>query len=218
MPLHDGGLKAVRTAVLLPPWDKARRPPSGHRVRLRRRRTLRRDPGLRRRAGRARSRRRSSRPGALRCSRSAPRWDQTAGRGSRSRSFATLVLPQVYRAAELGYIDINRVAVAGQSYGGYCTAALVSSTNLFRAAIAVSGIYDLASKYAVFRPGDELRRLVGREGAGPHGPVALERPASLRRQLALSSAPTASTRRSCSSMAAMTMAARCTTPRRCSWP
>ena len=58
-----------------------------------------------------------------------------------------MILPQVYRAAELGYIDIGRVAVAGQSYGGYCTAALVSTTNLFRAAVAVSGIYDLASNY-----------------------------------------------------------------------
>ena len=34
-----------------------------------------------------------------------------------------VILPQVYRAADLGYIDIERVAVAGQSYGGYCTAA-----------------------------------------------------------------------------------------------
>ncbi len=38
-----------------------------------------------------------------------------------------MLLPQVYRAAELGYIDINRVSVAGHSYGGYCATALVSS-------------------------------------------------------------------------------------------
>ena len=38
-----------------------------------------------------------------------------------------MLLPQVYRAAELGYIDINRVSVAGHSYGGYRATALVSS-------------------------------------------------------------------------------------------
>lgn len=61
------------------------------------------------------------------------------------------IVPQVYRAAELGYIDLRRVAVTGQSYGGYCTAALVSATNLFRAAIAVSGTYDLTGIYGLLR-------------------------------------------------------------------
>ena len=65
-----------------------------------------------------------------------------------------VILPQVYRAADLGYIDVERLALTGQSYGGYCTAGLVSETNLFRAAIAVSGIYDLGSHYGVLRPGD----------------------------------------------------------------
>jgi len=80
-----------------------------------------------------------------------------------------LVLPQVYRAAELGYIDIDRVAVAGQSYGGYCTAALASSTNLFRAAAAVSGIYDLASNYRVLRPGDSFGVRWSEKGQGRMG-------------------------------------------------
>ena len=66
-----------------------------------------------------------------------------------------VVLPQVYHSAELGYTDIRRVAVAGQSFGGYSTAALVSSTNLFRAGIAVSGIYDLATNYAGIGAKDE---------------------------------------------------------------
>jgi dipeptidyl aminopeptidase/acylaminoacyl peptidase len=57
------------------------------------------------------------------------------------------VLPQVYRAAALGYLDLKRLAVTGQSYGGYSTAALVAQTNLFRAAVAVSGVYDLGSVY-----------------------------------------------------------------------
>lgn len=63
------------------------------------------------------------------------------------------LLPQVYRAAELGYIDIRRVALTGGSYGGYGTAAIVSQTNLFRAAIPVNGAYDLGGNYA--RIGDD---------------------------------------------------------------
>ncbi len=57
------------------------------------------------------------------------------------------LLPQVYRAAELGYVDVNRLAIAGQSFGGYGTGSIISGTNLFRAAVAVSGIYDLAGTY-----------------------------------------------------------------------
>jgi dipeptidyl aminopeptidase/acylaminoacyl peptidase len=58
-----------------------------------------------------------------------------------------VLIPQVYRAAELGYIDINRVGIGGQSFGGFGTAAIITRTNLFRAAVAVSGIYDLPGTY-----------------------------------------------------------------------
>jgi dipeptidyl aminopeptidase/acylaminoacyl peptidase len=75
-----------------------------------------------------------------------------------------VILPQVYRAADLGYIDIERVALAGQSYGGYCAAALVSATNLFRAGVAVAGIYDLASHYGMLRPGDNFPIEVAEKG------------------------------------------------------
>jgi dipeptidyl aminopeptidase/acylaminoacyl peptidase len=59
-----------------------------------------------------------------------------------------VLLPQVYHAAELGYIDLNRVAVSGQSYGGYGTASVISGTNVFRAAVAISGLYDLPGRYS----------------------------------------------------------------------
>jgi dipeptidyl aminopeptidase/acylaminoacyl peptidase len=59
-----------------------------------------------------------------------------------------IVLPQVKRAAELGYTDIGRVGVTGHSYGGYGTACLVCSDDLFKAAVPMSGIYDLAGLYA----------------------------------------------------------------------
>lgn len=67
--------------------------------------------------------------------------------GNPLQQMVDILLPQVYAAADKGYIDINRLAVSGQSYGGYSTASIVSETNLFRAAIPVSGLYDLASFY-----------------------------------------------------------------------
>lgn len=57
------------------------------------------------------------------------------------------LLPQIQRAADLGYIDINRLALSGQSYGGYSTLGVMTRTHLFRGAIAVNGLSDLASFY-----------------------------------------------------------------------
>lgn len=42
----------------------------------------------------------------------------------------------------LGYIDRNRVAVGGHSYGAFMTANLLSHSNLFAAGIARSGAYN----------------------------------------------------------------------------
>lgn len=63
-----------------------------------------------------------------------------------------VLLPQVYKAVELGYSDINRLAVSGQSYGGYGTASVISGTNLFRAAVAISGLYDLGAMHSWMNP------------------------------------------------------------------
>jgi dipeptidyl aminopeptidase/acylaminoacyl peptidase len=57
------------------------------------------------------------------------------------------LMPQVHRAADLGYVDISRLALRGSSFGGFGTAAVVARTNLFRAAIPSSGVYDLAGGY-----------------------------------------------------------------------
>ena len=54
-----------------------------------------------------------------------------------------MLLPRVYRAAELGYVDLNRLAITGQSYGGYGTGSIITRTNIFRAAVPISGIFDL---------------------------------------------------------------------------
>ena len=42
--------------------------------------------------------------------------------GNPIRDMVDVLLPQVYRAAELGYVDLDRLAITGQSYGGYGTA------------------------------------------------------------------------------------------------
>jgi dipeptidyl aminopeptidase/acylaminoacyl peptidase len=70
--------------------------------------------------------------------------------GNPVQEIADILLPQVYQAAYLGYIDIARVGVIGQSYGGYGTTATISKTNLFRSAVAISGVYDLAGSYGYF--------------------------------------------------------------------
>lgn len=67
--------------------------------------------------------------------------------GNPLQEMVDVLLPQVYRAAELGYVDLARLALSGQSFGGFGTAGIISRTNLFRAAVAVSGIYDLAGTY-----------------------------------------------------------------------
>jgi dipeptidyl aminopeptidase/acylaminoacyl peptidase len=73
--------------------------------------------------------------------------------GNPIQEMGDVILAQVYRAAERGYVDSSRMAIMGQSYGGYSTAAMVTQTNLFRAAIALDGLYDLAGDYARMGPG-----------------------------------------------------------------
>lgn len=80
------------------------------------------------------------------------------------------ILAQVYQAAARGFVDLDRVAITGQSYGGYGTAAVVSHTNLFRAAMALDGVYDLASGFATMGPdGDTFSFVWSETGQGRMG-------------------------------------------------
>jgi dipeptidyl aminopeptidase/acylaminoacyl peptidase len=60
------------------------------------------------------------------------------------------VFAAVDAAITRGYVDPERMAVQGQSYGGYTTGALVGLTSRFRSAVAQAGIYDLVSSYGQF--------------------------------------------------------------------
>lgn len=62
------------------------------------------------------------------------------------------VLPAVDKAIELGIADPKRLFVMGQSYGGYSVNGLIAQTNLFRAAVSMSGTSNTLSKYGSFEP------------------------------------------------------------------
>jgi len=60
------------------------------------------------------------------------------------------VLPAVDRVIEMGIADPRRLAVMGQSYGGYSTLGLVTLTNQFQSAIAISPLSNHVSDYGSF--------------------------------------------------------------------
>ena len=79
------------------------------------------------------------------------------------------VLPAIDKTIELGIADPDRLAVCGWSFGGYSTFGLITQTNRFKAAIAVSGISDLSSFWGTFGYryfGDEKRQLAVFAGLG----------------------------------------------------
>jgi dipeptidyl aminopeptidase/acylaminoacyl peptidase len=84
------------------------------------------------------------------------------GGGGAIREIIDYLVPQLYRASELGYVDIDRLVLTGFSYGGYGTVAAVTRTNLFRAAVAyASAPLDLFSTSWTEWPG-----VGGRIGVG----------------------------------------------------
>jgi dipeptidyl aminopeptidase/acylaminoacyl peptidase len=64
------------------------------------------------------------------------------------------VIPGIDRVVELGIADSGKVAVMGQSFGGYNTIGLITQTNRFAAAVATSpGSPNLFENYATFKDG-----------------------------------------------------------------
>jgi len=64
------------------------------------------------------------------------------------------VLPAIDRVGSLGVIDTSRVAVMGQSFGGWTTLALITRTKRFRSAIALAAVSDEVSYLGAFRAWD----------------------------------------------------------------
>ena len=65
------------------------------------------------------------------------------------------VIPAVNRVVELGVADPQRLALMGQSFGGYNTIALLTRTSIFKAAVATSAAStDLFAAYTSFLNGE----------------------------------------------------------------
>jgi dipeptidyl aminopeptidase/acylaminoacyl peptidase len=64
------------------------------------------------------------------------------------------VMGAVDKLIELGIVDADQLAVMGHSFGGYSTYAIVTQTNRFKAAVAMSGHPDLISLYGQFLPSE----------------------------------------------------------------
>jgi dipeptidyl aminopeptidase/acylaminoacyl peptidase len=60
------------------------------------------------------------------------------------------VLPAIEAVVSQGIADPDRVAVIGQSDGGFATLGLITQTNRFRSAIESAGFSDLVSLYGTF--------------------------------------------------------------------
>jgi dipeptidyl aminopeptidase/acylaminoacyl peptidase len=67
--------------------------------------------------------------------------------GTPMLDLAKSVLPGVSRVVDMGIADPNRVGVAGHSFGGYSTLALITETSRFRCAVEMDGFADLVSAY-----------------------------------------------------------------------
>jgi dipeptidyl aminopeptidase/acylaminoacyl peptidase len=57
------------------------------------------------------------------------------------------VIPAINHLIDLGIADPKRIGLVGHSYGGYCALALLTQTDLFAAAVASAGCYNLISEY-----------------------------------------------------------------------
>ncbi len=90
--------------------------------------------------------------------------------GEPLREMVDALLPQLQHAADAGWIDASRLGLLGQSYGGYAAAAIVSRTSLFRAAVAISGIFDLPGVWGLpDRDGTSFFREWVEDGQGHMG-------------------------------------------------
>ena len=74
------------------------------------------------------------------------------------------VLSAVNKVVELGIADPERLGVFGQSYGGYSTAALVTQTTRFKAAVMSAGFGNLVSGYGAMTDSGETYGIYLSEG------------------------------------------------------
>lgn len=78
--------------------------------------------------------------------------------GYPGESAVSAILPGVQSILARGYVDPKRLAIDGQSWGGYQVAYLVTETNLFRCAYAGAPVTDMFAAYGGIRWGSGLVR------------------------------------------------------------
>jgi dipeptidyl aminopeptidase/acylaminoacyl peptidase len=71
--------------------------------------------------------------------------------GGLLQSITHSVLPAAQKLIEMGIADPDRLGLMGGSFGGYSTAAVITQTSLFKAAVVVCGDVDLISSYGQLR-------------------------------------------------------------------
>ena len=110
-----------------------------------------------------------------------PSMPPTKNQADKLKTLTDGVLPAVDAVIARGIADPDRIAVAGQSDGGFATIGLITQTNRFRSAIESAGFCDLVSFYGEFygqyRHGDSgrpekaqvMRVLQAEKGAGSLG-------------------------------------------------
>jgi dipeptidyl aminopeptidase/acylaminoacyl peptidase len=72
-----------------------------------------------------------------------------ASHGCWGEADADDILTGVNGIVQRGYIDENRLAITGGSYGGYMTAWIIGHDKRFSAAVSQRGVYNLSSFYGV---------------------------------------------------------------------
>jgi dipeptidyl aminopeptidase/acylaminoacyl peptidase len=90
--------------------------------------------------------------------------------GTPMLDLAKTTLSGVNRLIEMGIVDPQRVAVMGQSYGGYSTLSLLVQTARFKAAVESDGPSDLIAFYGeMFVDGTSFGSSIGETGQGLMG-------------------------------------------------
>ncbi len=74
-------------------------------------------------------------------------------------SYEAVVSGSLAMAEKFPFIDVNRMGLQGQSWGGYQTAFLVTRTNLYKAAMAGAPVSNMTSAYGGIRWGTGMSRM-----------------------------------------------------------
>lgn len=98
-------------------------------------------------------------------------WASMPGKAHEYHKLLNGVLPAVDAVLAAGIADNERLAVMGQSNGGFSTYALITLTNRFKAAVAIAGMTDFLSIALQFEPSSLPRDVV--EMGGTSGRLSM---------------------------------------------